>query len=414
LELDAGHYVPSCGGAIPKAVQAYIEQQGGVGGAGLLAHFSGPPYAYTPGAVMACVVGLLRAGKLRVQPEGGAEITSIRDAGVKDALTKERDFRRANLFAAQSEVSPQTLARLCKFFEETLKAKLQREEAAVADAVAAHFPGLAQRLRAVRDRLASLPKPPPLPDALAKLGPLLDDAISRCRQTRPTVLLLKQHLDPLREGVLTLQIYDAELSQEALAAVRDAHKTLATHAAQLQSLGLTATDLQDAIARLARHLASERPWVEVAALDPDLASIREAYCAERARLLVRQGEAADAERAILRQRPGFSLLSADQSHDVLRHIAAALDTSSPDSTAPSLLDLKDPFVLRLQRAKHEAHATLDALMEDKDKDKRPFVRVELQTQNREISSEAELDAFLAELRLRLLEPLKAHKRLRLG
>ena len=79
-----GRYVPSCSGIVPRRVQEYIETEGGLGGATLLAHFGGPPYGYTANVVKACVAGLLRAGKVRLQPDGGNEITAIRDAGVRD------------------------------------------------------------------------------------------------------------------------------------------------------------------------------------------------------------------------------------------------------------------------------------------------------------------------------------------
>ena len=93
LELDAGRYVPACSGIVPQRVQATIEEEGGLSGTALLAKFGGPPYGYTPNVVKACVAGLLRASKVRIQPDGGSEISAVRDAGVSDLFNADRTFR---------------------------------------------------------------------------------------------------------------------------------------------------------------------------------------------------------------------------------------------------------------------------------------------------------------------------------
>ena len=91
--------------------------------------------------VKACVAGLLRGAKVRIQPEGGDEITAIRDAGVRDLFEKDRDFRRATFFpAGEDDVGVQARARICKFFEARLEHPIDREDDAIANAVAQHFP----------------------------------------------------------------------------------------------------------------------------------------------------------------------------------------------------------------------------------------------------------------------------------
>jgi hypothetical protein len=92
LELDSGRYVPACGGVVPRRIQEHIESEGGLNATALLAHFGGPPYGYTATVVQACVAGLLRAGKVRLQPGSGNEITAIRDAGVQDLFERDREF----------------------------------------------------------------------------------------------------------------------------------------------------------------------------------------------------------------------------------------------------------------------------------------------------------------------------------
>jgi len=74
-------------------VQEHIKKEGGLSGGSLLAHFVGPPYAHPDNVVKACVAGLLRAGRLRIQPEAGDDITAVRDAGVRDLFDKDRAFK---------------------------------------------------------------------------------------------------------------------------------------------------------------------------------------------------------------------------------------------------------------------------------------------------------------------------------
>ena len=118
LELDSGRYVAGMRRVCPRRVLEHVESEGGRQRTALLAHFGGPPYGYTPNVVKACVAGLLRGGKIRIQPEGGGEITAVRDAGVRDLFEKDRDFRRATIFpAGEDDVGVPARARICKFFE---------------------------------------------------------------------------------------------------------------------------------------------------------------------------------------------------------------------------------------------------------------------------------------------------------
>jgi len=102
LSLDAGKYVPSCDGVAPKRVMEFVEREQAVGGDLLLKTFGRPPYGYTANVVQACVVGLLRASKLRIEADGGQVLTATRDAGARDVFEKDRNFRRANFFPAQA------------------------------------------------------------------------------------------------------------------------------------------------------------------------------------------------------------------------------------------------------------------------------------------------------------------------
>ena len=152
--------MPACAGVVPRRVQEYIESEGGISGLTLLARFGGPPYGYTPNVVKSCVAGLLRAGKLSVQPEGSPPILFIRDVGAREFF-EDRPFRRATILPrGKPLVGPQDRARICQFFDKYLRLKLDREDHIIADAVASHFPAEAQRLREVQARLAKLPDSP--------------------------------------------------------------------------------------------------------------------------------------------------------------------------------------------------------------------------------------------------------------
>jgi len=412
LELDGGRYVPTCSGVIPRRVQEYIDAEGGISGTTLLAKFGAPPYGYTANVVKACVAGLLRAGKLRIQPEGGAEITAIRDAGVRELFDKDRPLRRATLFpAGDDDIGPQARARICKFFERYLAHTMDREDHHIADAVAQHFPAQAQRLRDVLTRLSRLPDAPEPPATLTTLSDVLEQCVRTCRQTEPTVKLVKKHLDKLRDGFELLNLYDAELTSEAIGAVRDAAEVQNYQAKQLLEVAQVDSEVRAAIERVDSHLEAERPWRDIAALGGDLDTIREAYRTERARLLQRQEQQAEQARARVKAREGFSTLSADDSHKVLRPLTEALTNTTDDAVAPPLSALADPFALALRRAEDAANERLDEILCAGDQ---PMVqKVDLSLRNRELKDEADVEALLDEIRTRLLGVIKTNARVRL-
>jgi hypothetical protein len=411
LELDSGRYVPSCSGVVVRRIQEHIESEGGLAGQTLLAHFGGPPYGYTRDVVKACVAGLLRAGKVRLQPDSGNEITAIRDAGVRDVFEKDRSFRRATIFpAGDDDIGFQTRARICRFFEERLSHPMDREDHAIADAVAQHFPQLAHRLRSVQSRLNQLPGSPEGPTVLGNLADALEQCIRTCRQTKPTVKLVKKHLDTLQDGVQLMQLYDAELTDDAIRAVNAAHDVLTYRATQLRDLDAEAADVQAAVTRVADHLGTGRPWRDIGGLDGDLAEIRDRYLTERQRLLQWQEQLAEAARGRLKAREGFITLTGEQSHSVLRPIALAVTDTTAEATAPPLISLRDPFVLALQRAEDKANDLLDGILSEGDK---LLTRVDLQLRNREVATEADVQALVDEIRERLIEQLRTGARVRL-
>lgn len=410
LELDAGRYVPACSGVVPRRVQEWIEQEKGLSGTTLLAHFGAPPYGYTPTVVKACVAGLLRAGRVRIQPEGTNEITAMRDAGVRDLFDKDRDFRRATIFpAGDDDIGPPARARICKFFSDYLQHPMDREDNAIADAVAQHFPRLAKELREVEKSLNRLPDPPPTPDVLVKLGNALEQCIAKSRQTKPTVSLVKKHLDALRDGVQLLKTYEAELTAEAVQAVTEAHNVLVYQAAQLKTI--ERATVPDEATTIAEHLQSARPWREIGALAPALRETKVAYVTERERLLEWQGQEVEQARSKVKGRDGFSTLTAEQANRVLRPLHNVATDTTAEAVAPALTELKDPFLLRLQRALEQANEILDGILSD---GPNPTITlVNLGLYNRELSSEADVEALVNEIKTRLLEKIRTGVRVRL-
>jgi len=412
FELDAGRFVPTCSGIVPRRIAEHVDAEGGLGGTTLLAHFGGPPFGYPPNVVKACVAGLLRGSRVRIQPDGGAEITAIRDADAREVFDKDRAFRRASFFpGGDDDIGFQARAKICRFFKKSLDLAIDREDHAIADAVAQRFPAEARRLRDVITRLDRLPGRPDAPGALTALGDVLEQCVATSRQTRPTVHLVKRRLDVLRDGLQLLRRYDAELTEDAIRAVREAAAVRDNALAQLRVGETMSVEVDEAGTRLADHLGAPRPWRDVAALGADIAAVRDAYAAERSRLLQRQEQRAEGARGEVKGRTGFSILTAEQSHRVLRPIALVLTDTSADAVAPARAALRDPCAGALERATGEANERLDAILSAGD---RPLIRrVDLLLRNRELATEADVDALLDELRAKLLEHLRAGARIRL-
>ena len=414
LEMDSGRYVPACSGVVPRRIQDDIVAREGLTGTSLLADFGGPPYGYTAGVVKACVLGLLRAGKLTVQPEGGTEITAVRDAGVRDLFDKDRTFRRASFFpAGEDDIGFQVRAKICKFFKQHLNHAMDREDHAIADGVALHFPRLAGQLRAVLTKLNRLPNAPDTPSELAELGDVLERCVASARQTKPTVKLVKRHLDALRDGVTTLRLYDAELTDDAIGAVRAADSVLRHQIAQLAATDVNATNVEAAGVRIQAQLDLDKPWRDIASLDDDLDQARNAYMSERKKLLQWQESQAEVARTRIKARTGFATLTGDQSHHVLRPLTEALTDTTAEAVAPTLVQLKDPFLLRLQKAEEEANGRLDELLSEGEKPLIVRCNLSATIRNREITTAADIDGLVEEIRTRLTPLVEDNKRVRL-
>jgi hypothetical protein len=225
------------------------------------------------------------------------------------------------------------------------------------------------------------------------------------------VAQIKKHLDALRDGVELLQRYDADLTDAVIVQVNRASDALTFEAVQLRELGVLATNVDASVARVKTHVESERPWRDITTLDEDVREIRAAYLAERGALLQQQESLTEEARGRVRARQGFSTLTADQAHRVMRPLAQALTVTEAEAVAPPLKDLRDPFVVGLQRAEAEANEILDQILSAGNQ---PLITtVDLGLRNRELRDVTEVEALVDEIRVRLLEQVRAGRRVRL-
>jgi hypothetical protein len=409
VEFEGGRYAVTATGPVPTRVGEFIEQSGGTTGATLLTYFAKPPFGYAVDVVRACVLGLVRAGRIRIRTEGGSDITSVKDPDTKTFFSRDRDLRVAELYPIKSDaVDPKTRVLICKLFEEALGDRLDRDNDTIADAVFRHFPPRRERLRVVEARVQTLPGRPALPSELKKLAAALEECC-RDRHVLPTVQAVARRLDTLRDGLQLLAMFETELTEDAVRRVAAAGEVREHQLAQLLAVGQGA-ELAGAAGAVERQLALERPWREVGSLDSHLAAIREAYRVVRRSFLAQQGEACERERAAIKRRDGFDKLKGDEQHSVLRPIALAGFDTAEDAIAPSLEQLRDQFPGRLHAAVERANELLDELLVGKEI---TVTTVRLNLQHVEIASEAQLDGYLEDLRKRVVERLRKGERVRL-
>jgi hypothetical protein len=409
LGRDAGKYEPTCAGAVPQRVLQVIQRETGISGERLLKLFLAPPYGYAPDVVRACVAGLLRAGKVKIVPDGGEALTSPNDPGVKDLFQRDRDFKRADIYPHIEPVSGRDRAGICKLLDAALGLNIERDNDHIADAVHSHFGREREKLRELERRFDRLPRRPPLPETLQKFG----RALEACRVNRhvePTVLAVKTHLDALRDGFDESKILLADLTEDAIEILIDARSAYDHELAQLTAIEAD-EELVEAREVLERRFESERPWRDIGEVAPAVARIRQAYRAARRDYLGEHAQAAEAARERIKARPDFAKLSPDQAYAVLQPIGDALFVTTADAIAPDLATLIHTFPARLANAEEQSD---DLVLRELERvSEVQYVKVPADLRGREVASEAQLDALLRELDDRIRPHVRGGRRVRM-
>ena len=412
LDTERGRYVATCAGVVPQRIQQAIETDKGLGGTMVLAKFGSPPYGWNAGVVKAAVAVLLRAGRIRITLEDGTAVTHLRDAGVSDLFDKDRAFKRATYFPAGDDViGTPTRNKIRKFLEKAFGQPIDAPNDAIADVVGTKFSPVVDRLRDVQRRLNQLVRRPADPPGLAELEPALEKCIRVARNTQAAVEAVARNLDALKDGMAALDRVEAELTDASLKATNRAAGALEPRLVQLAELGPLESEVAAAHERLEAQLAAKRPWVDIASVEADVVLVEAAYQRVRAELLAGQQARCDAAKTTVSARPGFAKLKADDAHDVLSPIDGARSTTTDKATLPPLASVRDTFDAALARATDAANDRLDKLLNELQKT--PIVRVESRVANREVGTEAELEALLAELRGAIAPHVAAGRRVRL-
>ena len=412
LALDAGKYVPTCEGVVPTRIEQYVLSEGGVSGSALMTHFGGPPYGYAADVVRACLAGLLRAGKIRLR--AGAEVTSVRDPGAKDLFTKALDLKRADVLPPSDKgITGRDLNAICQFFDRQLGEKLDRDKDVVVDKVHERFRAQAGRLRDLEQRYSKLPGRVALPQGLQKLQEAIEDC-TRSRQVEPTLVATKRHLDTLQDGIYELGKSLSELSDEKVSAVRRAAEVRSHQVAQLKQISrLGGIEAQVAALKAHFEVNETKPWEEIAEVLGAIETIEAHYQAVRLDLIEQQEQAFEAARGQLQHRQGYAELIEAQAERVLRPLREAVSATTKEALQPPLIELKEPARSRITQAAELANRYFDDALAEKTGAQVIEINVTSLLSNREVSSVAEMDALLEQMRDSVAEKLSGSTDIRI-
>ena len=217
-------------------------------------------------------------------------------------------------------------------------------------------------------------------------------------------------MDALRDGIQELGISLTDLSDSGIEVVAKTAKIRDHQVAQLQQIDRIA-EVKPAIDALIDHLNCDRPWRDINSLKPHLEAIEEHYKAVRLSLIEQQDKQAETIRSRIKQRQGFIKLNEKQGDYVLRPIHKAVPDTTQDSLYPSLLELRDSAILRLQTAEQEANTYLDNTLSQVTDEQ--VIQLPLNLSGREVSTPEEIEALANHIKERLLAQLKPNTRIRI-
>ena len=290
-----------------------------------------------------------------------------------------------------------------------LNLELDRENDAIADAIFQQFPNQVRRLQELEKKYNRLPNRPDLPPVLVNLRQALEKC-TRSRQVKDTVLAVTKSLDALRDGIQQLGILLTDVTDSSVEAVAGAVRSRDNQVAQLRQIDRLA-EVSDAVVALEAQLQSERSWREINSLEPHLKAIEQHYTAVRLSLIERQEQQAEAIRQRVKQRQGYIKLTSQQGSYVTSPIQKAVYDTTQEALYPSLLELRDSAVIRLQSAAEEANTYLDNTLSQVTQEQ--VIQLSVNLSGKEVSTPEEVEALVNQLRERLLVQLKNNIRIRL-
>ena len=397
LSLDGRRSVPTCAGLVPSRILKFVEENSGVSGNLLVQTFGRPPFGYPVDVLRACLAGLLRGTKIFIQPEsGGHRITSHLDPGCKDLFSTDRALRMAEYHPAKvGDVTRRDLTAIRQMFLNRLGQDVDPEAEILGETGFKMLTDKRAELRQVEAQLERLPGRPSLPKELEAFAKAVDACLAD-RHIESIVKSLKGNLERLNDGLEKLGIWRAELTDTAVEVVTSLASCRDVELQQLTKVtdGLDHSTVADEEA-LTAHLQSPTPWRATHPIEGAAERIRERYKVVRRSLLVSQTRETELARTKIKSRKDFEQLSAAESHEVLRPLAAAPFDTTEDAVAPTLAELVAQFPARLRKAESEANDRLDQLFDKKFK--KPVKSVRLTVHGREVETRTQLKSVLQEI-----------------
>ena len=165
-------------------------------------------------------------------------------------------------------------------------------------------------------------------------------------------------------------------------------------------------------AAIEAHLKTERPWEDAGVLASHVDRVRAEVRMRRRAILAAHDKAVENGLERLKRRTGFDQLDPDQRHAVLHHLReGAVANTDENAIAPALEALEGQLAARRESAERKAENHLDEILTTLGAS--PIVEVTVELSGQEITTEAELDRVLADVRRRVVHELSAHHRVRL-
>lgn len=407
LKMDAGQPVWAPDGEAPKAIFRHIETQGGCNAGSLLQTFARPPFGYAGDVVRACILALFRGERIEITGDAGRRFTSLKDEGARDLFSGDRALRGAELAVRSvGKIGPRELVAIRKVLAlagENVPSAQDRDK--LTDAIFRAVSAQLKRSREVDERLRRVPVlgDPVRPDVLGRFAVAAERCV-RDRSVEPTLEAFHKDLATFEEAFPLLKTLSAQLTDDAIQAVRDAVDALRELGGQQSEVDVSDPEVRMALETLTTHLSTSRPWLDFGDLAAPVSRVHSAYRDARAARSAAREEAAKALRDQIKLESGFERLTAEQADEVLEPLVTVGSSVDVDATAPSLRTLDHEVGELLSAADQTCRERLHRILHPAT----PVHEVRLQT--RVLKSADEIDSYVEALRERLLAEIHAGRR----